>query len=530
LASIAKNPRRSSAPAAPPPGVARLPMSNANRLAVTVVAMASTIMQVLDSTIANVALPHMRAALGATTDTITWVLTSYIVAAAIAMPLTGWLVDQFGRKALFFASITGFTLSSMLCGVSNSILMMVVARALQGVFGAFLVPLAQSTMMDVNPPERQSQVMSLWAMGVMIAPIMGPVLGGWLTEELNWRWVFFINVPIGFLSAVGLLTFLPATAPRPRRFDKFGFITLALGLAGLQLMLDRGAQNDWFESAETVIEAAIMLGALWMFTIHTFSAKQPLIPRVLLTDRNFMSSLVFVGLVIGLMIASSALLAPMLQALLGYDVITSGMMTAPRGIGMLISMVACGRLVQRIDVRVLLAVGLTISAYGSYLMTGISLGMDQRPVIISGFVQGLGNGLISLPLNLLAFATLAPQLRTEASSVYNLVRGIGASVAISTTTSILARNIQVAHADIGAHVTITELPMLGVPLIQQLQSAGINGLSMVDAEVNRQAAMLAYVDDYYLMFWLTIIVMPLMLLLRSPKKRNAEPAAAAASE
>lgn len=488
-----------------------------NRGLVTASIMLATIMQVLDSTIANVALPHMQASLGAAQDTVTWVLTSYIVASAIATPLTGWLADRIGLKQLLLAAIGGFIGASMLCGAATNLTQMVLFRVAQGVFGAFLVPLAQTIMLGIYPKEKHGQAMALWGMGVMVGPIMGPVLGGWLTENFDWRWVFYVNLPIGLLALAGVWASLPRSTRVERRFDMLGFALLALAVGAFQLMLDRGEQLDWFASWEIWIEGTIALAGLWMFGVHVATARDPLLPISLFRDRNLLTALIFSFVTGVLLLAGMALLPPMLQRLFGYPVITTGMMLAPRGIGTMASMMIVGQLVGRVDPRLLIFTGLTLMAVSLYQMTGFSLDMDTRPVIVSGLIQGLGLGLIFVPLNTIAFATLAPRLRTDASGLFTLIRSIGSSVGISLVTTLLVRNSQIGHADLAAQVTPFSLPQIDPSMAQAIGSAGDTLLSMLDTEVNRQALMIAYVDDFQFMMIMTLLVMPLVLVLRRPR-------------
>jgi len=332
---------------------------------ITIAVMLATVMQVLDSTIANVALPHMQASLSAAQDTITWVLTSYIVASAIAIPLTGWLSDRVGAKRLFLIAIGGFIVASMLCGAAMNLSQMVAFRVLQGVFGAFLIPLSQTTMLGIYPKERHGQAMAVWSMGVMIGPIMGPILGGWLTENFDWRWVFYVNLPVGLLALVGVWLFMPDTPKTPRRFDLFGFTLLAVAVGAFQLMLDRGEQEEWFAAWEIWIEAGLAISALWMFAIHTLTSRHAVIPPAIFRDRNVMTALIFSFVTGILLLASMALLPPMLQHLFGYPIVTTGLVLAPRGVGTLISMMIVGRVVNRVDPRALIMTGLGLTAAGT---------------------------------------------------------------------------------------------------------------------------------------------------------------------
>jgi len=374
------------APASPPVAVK-------HRGLITVAIMLATIMQVLDTTIANVALPSMTGDLGASQDTITWVLTSYIVAAAIMTPVTGWLADRIGKRELFLASIIGFVLTSMACGLAWSLPSMVLFRLLQGVFGAAIVPLSQTFLLDINPREKAGQAMAMWGAGIMVGPIIGPTLGGWLTESYNWRWVFFINLPVGIVALLGSAAFLPRAPRRARQFDLFGFAMLSVGIGALQLMLDRGGEVDWFSATETWIYLALVIAGFWVFTVHIASTAHPFLDPRMFGDRNFATGLVFIFVVGIILLASLALLPPMLSHIFGYPTITTGLVMAPRGVGTMVSMLVVGRLVQRVDARVLVTAGLAMTAASLWMMTGFSPQMDSTPIITSGILQGLGLGL-----------------------------------------------------------------------------------------------------------------------------------------
>jgi len=487
--------------------------------------MAASLLQILDTTIANVALPHMQSALGATVDTVTWVLTSYIIASAVALPITGWLADRIGARRLFIGSVAGFIIASMLCGLAQNLGQMVAFRALQGVAGAFIAPLSQAFMLDTTRPSRHPQIMAIWGMGIMIGPILGPILGGWLTETANWRWVFYVNLPVGVASLAILFAYLPTRPHRKRRFDITGFLLLGIALAAFQLMLDRGAQADWLASAEIWAYLLLTLSATWMVVVHFTTAPAPMFDRALFADRNFAIALAFMVVIGIVMFAVMALLPPMLQNLLGYGVIDTGIVLMPRGVGILVSMQISGLLMRRgIDARPVVAGGFLISALSLWQMAHWSLGVDGTHVIVSGLLQGLGMGLVFIPLQISAFATLSPALRTDGSSLLNLFRSLGASAGISWMTVMLARNIQTAHADLGSNVTAATGSIVDFSATDRFQALGDMAMSVIDAEVNRQAAMIAYVDDFWLMMWITLAAAPLAFLMRGNKARAPGPA------
>jgi len=515
-----------AAAAAPPAAPADVPqLASPHYWLMIVGAMAASLLQILDTTIANVALPHMQSSLGATVDTITWVLTSYIIASAVALPVTGWLSDQIGGRTLFIGSVAGFILASMMCGLAQNLEEMVAFRAIQGVAGAFIAPLSQSFMLDATKPSRHPQIMAIWGMGIMIGPILGPILGGWLTETANWRWVFYVNLPVGIAALVLLVTCLPHRPVNKRRFDITGFVLMALALAAFQLLLDRGAQEDWLASAEIWVYLLVTLSATWMVMIHFATAKAPMFDRSLFADRNFTISLSFM-IVIGIvMFAVMSLLPPMLQSLFGYGVIDTGIVLMPRGVGILVSMQLSGFLVRRgFDARPVVASGFVICAYSLYQMSHWSLDVDAFHVIVSGLLQGLGMGLVFIPLQVSAFATLNPRFRTDGSSLLNLFRSLGASAGISMMTVMLARNLQTAHADLGANITAATGHMIDFSTVDRFQAIGDTAMVLVNAEVTRQAAMIAYIDDFYLMMWITLAAAPFAFLMRK-NKRPAGPVA-----
>ncbi len=497
-----------------------------NRGFITASIMAAALMQTLDTTIANVALPHMQGSMSASQDQIVWVLTFYIVAAAIMTPLTGWLSDRFGRKTIFLFSVAGFTVASALCGAAQSLGQIVAFRFFQGVAGAALMPLAQAVLLDINPPERYGQAMATFASAVVLGPILGPTLGGWLTENYSWRWCFFINVPVGAMAFLGTWMFVPGkAAPNTPRFDFFGFISLAVGLAALQLMLDRGVTNDWFGSTETWIELAVALLGLYLFAVHTLTATAPLFSRALFADANFRSTCIASLVVMGAMYSSMALVPPMIQNLYGYPVFHAGMIMMPRGLGAFISMTLAGRLVSKVDARILMGIGMFLISVSFWMMSQFALVMGSGPLILSGFVQGLSMGLLFVPMTTIAFATLPSHFRVQGATVSNLIRNVGGAVGISVLQLIFTNNLQVSHASLVRNVSPDN------PLVHQLMPNGPSpqGVMAITGMAARQSAMIAYIDDYWLMAIVVLAMIPMLLFMRAPRPGVA-PAAAAAME
>ncbi|MGO9932974.1 MAG: DHA2 family efflux MFS transporter permease subunit [Steroidobacteraceae bacterium] len=495
-----------------------------NRPMITLSIMLATILQTLDSTIANVALPHMQGSLSASQDQIAWVLTAYIVAAAIATPLTGWLCDRYGQKFVFMASIGGFTLASALCGLSNSLAQIVAARLLQGVFGAALAPLAQVVVLDINPPEKQGSAMAVWGMGVMVGPILGPTLGGWLTDSYNWRWVFFINVPIGAFALYGMWRYIrPDQGRRSMRFDMFGFMMLSLAIGALQLLLDRGQQNDWFSSAETWSEAIISVVSFTFFIAHTAltPAARSFLDYRLLKNQNYITGLFFIFVVGLVLYATRALIPSMLELLLDYPVATAGLVTAPSGAGTMLAMLIAGRIIGKIDLRLILLAGFLASAIALWQMTGYSLELSQGDIVWPGVIQGLGTGLVFVPLSVATFATLSPEMRAQGTALFSLIRNIGSSIGISLVQTLLTRNTVRAHAALAAHLTYANPAWNNPAVAAAFDVRTPGGAALLDSAVTRQAAMIAYIDDFWFMLFLTLLVIPLLLLIRAPNRRAA---------
>jgi MFS transporter, DHA2 family, multidrug resistance protein len=481
--------------------------------------MLATFMQALDATIANVALPHMQGGFSASQDQITWVLTSYIVAAAIMTPPTGWLSNRFGRKRLFLTSIGGFVIASVLCGLATSLYEMVAFRIMQGMCGAALVPLSQSILLDSYPTERHGSAMAIWGMGAVLGPVLGPSLGGWLTEEYSWRWVFYINVPFGILAFLVVTAAVSETKiDKGLRFDGFGFATISLAIASLQMFLDRGQQLDWFGSTEIVVEAVLAGLAFYIFVVHSFTTDQPFISPKLFKDRNFSVSLIFISGVGVVLFATMALLPIMLQNLLGYPVFSAGLLLAPRGVGTILAMSIVGRLLTRMDARHLLVFGLIVTAYSFWWMSSFALNVTQWDVAMSGLIQGFGMGFVYVPLTTIAFSTLAPEKRNESAGVFNLMRNIGSSVGISIVVTLLTQNTQIVHSELATNVTRFN-PLFQAPGVHRFWNLTTpEGLAAINGEITRQASMIGYIDDFKLMMILTVALIPLVLLFSRPRR------------
>jgi DHA2 family multidrug resistance protein len=457
----------------------------------------------------------MQGAMSATQDQISWVLTSYIVAAAIATPLSGFLAGRIGRTRLFLWSVAGFTAASMLCGAAQSLEQIVIFRLLQGVFGASLVPLSQSVLLDTYPPEKRGAAMALWGMGVMVGPILGPTLGGWLTEYYNWRWVFYINLPIGVLSFFGILAFVrETTTDTARRLDWMGFAMLSLAIGALQLVLDRGESLDWFSSTEILVETVIAGLAFYLFLVHMLTAERPFIEPGMFKDRNFAVGIFFIFIVGIVLLATLALLPPFLQGLMGYPVLTTGYVLAPRGLGTMIGMMLVGRLAGKVDERAMIFLGLALTALSLWEMAGFTTDVGTWALVRTGITQGLGLGFIFVPLSTVTFATLAPRYRNEGTAMFSLMRNIGSSIGISVVMTRLAQGTQANHSLLIESLTpyraLLQFPDAWNP-------ASEVGLAALNAEVGRQAATMAFLQDFRLMMVVVLAAIPLLLLLRGSR-------------
>ncbi|MFP5441606.1 MAG: MDR family MFS transporter [Gammaproteobacteria bacterium] len=499
----------SAAPLTPP----ALPVSAARHRLITLSAMLATVMQTLDMTIANVALPHMQGSLNATQEQVNWVLTSYIVVSVVVMPLTGFLAARFGRKNVFVTSVALFTLASVLCGIAQTLPEMVLYRALQGAAGATIMPLAQSLMLDINPREKQGTAMATWGAGVMLGPILGPTIGGWLTEYYSWHWVFLINLPIGILAVAGLAASLPRSEPAPGvRFDATGFVLLAVAISCAQLVLDRGQTLDWYESTEIWIETILSAGAFYLFIVHMTTTDNPFLPHALFRDRNFLTSLGLAFAVGVMTLATMALMPPFLQQLGGYSALDTGLLLAPRGFGVAVAMILASKTLANHDPRYVMLAGLLLIELSLLGMANFTMHVQVADLLWTSIVQGLGIGLVFAPMTTLTTSTIDPALRTDASSLYSLVRNIASSFGISIVVAELARAITINTAQLGEHLDPDAFRALadGLPL------AGDTLTAFVQSEVVKQAALIGYLNDFRLLALTNLLAMPLVFLYQRP--------------
>jgi DHA2 family multidrug resistance protein len=495
---------------------------------VTICAMTATIMQALDTTIANVALPYMQGSLSASQDQINWVLTSYIVAAAIMTAPVGWIANRFGRKRIFIICSGGFTIASVLCGLAQDIDQMVLSRLLQGVFGAALVPLSQAVMLDSYALHERAKAMSIWGMGVMMGPIMGPSLGAWLTETYSWHWVFFVNIPFGIVTVLGLVAFMDETmADRDLRFDWFGFAALAVGIGAMQVALDRGEQLGWLESNEIIAEIIVSIVGFYYFFAHSLTTAKPFIQFAIFRDRNFVGGCVFMA-VMGLVLFSTmALSSPYLQNVIGYPIITAGLLLASRGCGTFVAMMLVGRMMRYIEARTLIIAGLSLTCLSLYYMTGWTDQTGVPEIVTLSIVQGFGFGLVFVPLSTVAFLTLPNHLRTDGTSMLTLMRNVASSIGISVVIAQLTEGSRRVYAVLNEHVTPFNHAMQMPDVHRLLDMTTDAGRALADVMLGLQSQIIAFSLDYQMVMLFTLCAIPLAIMIGSTKaalrKQSAAP-------
>jgi DHA2 family multidrug resistance protein len=479
----------------------------------------------IDWTIAVVALPHMQGAFSATQDQISWVITSYIVASAISLPTSGWLSARFGRKRVFMWAMAGFLAASVVCGAAHSLALEVGARIVQGLSGAFLIPLSHAIILDTYPPEEQGKAMALWGTGSVMGAFIGPTLGGYVTEYLTWRYIFYINVPFGILAMLGTAAFVPETRRDPKRpLDWFGFISLSVAIGALQLMLDRGERLDWFQSWEIVAWACVSALGFYLFNVHALTARQPFLDPRLFAKRTFFMGLVF-AFIYGLLTTPPMVLMPtFLEHVRGYSIDDVGLMQAPRGIGLLAAMIVGGRITGRVDPRPVIAFGLLCLAVSSWEMSRWTPEVGAWPLLWTNFMQGVGGGIILVPIQAVAFPSLAPEQRTEAAAVFNLVRSVGASVGVSGALTLFVQASGVGRARLTEHVTPYSEALRAQPGWSMTTP---EQLALLEEQIDLQAAMMAYVHDFWLFALGALAALPLLLFIgkgQAPRRGEASQA------
>jgi len=520
------------------------PIGSARKWAITASVMVVTVMQVLDVTVTNVALPHIQGSLSAGVDEVSWVLTSYLAANAVVLPATGWLAGALGRKRLFLGCTVMFTAASVLCGLAPNITWLLVARMLQGIGGGPLMPLSQAIMWEIFPLRQRGMAMAAWGVGIMMAPIFGPTLGGWISDNWSWRWIFYINVPIGVLGlfAASAVLFDPPYLKRPGRVDVLGLVLMAVGFLSFQLFLDQGERNEWFESYAIIGLAILASFTLIGFLLRSLTVDEPILDLTVYADRNFAASSLIMLVVMMGFFSSMVLLALFTQRVLGYDAWTSGLVLAPGGVGNLFSLVIAGRLITRMDQRWLLALGCILNAYAVYVMSEVTLGMDYWSLAWPRFIQGAGVGFIFVPLNTVALATIAREKMGNATAALNVVRNLGGAIGVAVMTTLLARRSQEHQSTLVGHVNIYD-PETAERLrvwARHFAAAGTDAFTaqkqavgMLYREVTRQSELLAFADDFWILFVLfcgTLLLLPLLARVRidapSQKRGGAEAAPA----
>ena len=517
------------------------PLSATRKWTITGAVMLVTVMQVLDVTVTNVALPHIQGSLSAAVDEVSWVLTSYLAANAIILPATGWLASVLGRKRLFLTCTVMFTLASILCGLAPNIETLLLARFLQGLGGGPLMPLAQAIMWEIFPLRQRGMAMAAWGVGIMMAPIFGPTLGGWISDNWSWRWIFYINLPIGVVGflVAGAVLFDPWYLKKPGRIDAIGLVLMAVGFLSFQLFLDQGERNEWFHSSFILALAVLAVLALAAFVVSELTADEPILDLSAYTDRNFAAgSIIMLTVMIGFF-SSMVLLALFTQKVLGYDAWTSGLVLAPGGVGNLLSLIAAGRLITRMDQRWLLALGCLLNAYATYEMSTITLGADYWALAWPRLVQGVGIGFIFVPLNTVALATISREKMGNATVLLNVVRNLGGAIGVAVLTTLLARRSQTHQSTLVGHIdrwdTETTERLHGWATHFMAQGADSftaerRAVSMLYQEVTRQAQLLAFADDFWVLFLLfcgSLVLLPMLSRVRiAPATRSeAEEAA-----
>ena len=490
------------------------------RIMASVAVMLAVLMVVLDMTVVNVALPHMMGALGATSDQITWVLTSYIVASAVVIPLSGYLAERFGRQRVMLFSVAGFVIASALCGQASTLTQMVIFRLLQGAFGASVIPVSQSIMVDTFDAQSRGKAMAIWGIGVLMGPILGPTVGGFITDHMGWRWVFYINVPIGLVNLALIVAFLQATLPRRgATTDWLGAALLAFGIGCLQTMLDRGNREGWFESHFIILMAAGAVLGLTLFVIRSLGRPSAVLQIELLRDRN-LAAATFMIMAFGIGMMSTIVLQPIfLEHLLGYPASTAGLVMAPRGIAVTVGMALVAGLINRIEPRWLVLIGLSLAAAGSYAMTWYNLNVDLYWIILPGIVQGIGMGMIFVPLSTLAYLTLPAEANDQASSIFNLARTIGGSIGIAFAATVLTRQSQESWSRLGERINPFDPALTDWLAAHGFSAADPSAAARLGEEVLRQATMLGFLGAFHFVALSFLALIPFVLLLSGTKGR-----------
>jgi DHA2 family multidrug resistance protein len=521
----AKKPRAPRPPERPPePPQARpepIPEHLKPSIALVVAVVLTAILEVLDITIVSVAIPHMLGTFGATSDQITWVLTSYLVSAAVVMPLTGYLSARLGRRRLLIFSIVGFVVSSALCGLSWNLESMVVFRLAQGICGAPLVPLSQAILLDAFPREKHGQALAIFGLGIMVAPVLGPVLGGWLTDTFVWRAVFYINVPIGLFALLLAMGHLPRTAVNYLKTDWPGLVLLVLSVGSLQLVLDQGQTRDWFNSQFIQVFTGITVFSGVAFLMRGWNKPDNIVDLSLLRDRNFAAGLLAIAAYGVTLFGTVALLPLLTQRLMGYPAMTAGTLFVPRAIASAIALAITGNYLMRwIDPRLLVIGGIVLSAVGTIMMAGLTLQADSWAIAAPGVIAGIGMGLFFVPLTAVAFGSVHNDKLDEAAGLYALLRGIGSSVGIAVVSWLFVRQSQVHWTNLIANINPFNPALPPFLSAHGLSLQAPSSMGVVAREIGRQAQMLAFVDLFWFIGLVTFAILPLVLMMKRPTREG----------
>lgn len=495
------------------------PFTRAERTIITVPVLAASLLHSINMSSAYVALPQMQGNLSATPDQIGWVITAFVVATAVGTILTGWFSQRFGRKVIFLASIAGFTITSLMCAFAGGLTELVIYRAMQGFVSAPLLPVAQSIMLDTYPRERHGFAMSIWSMGMILGPVVAPTLGAFLTDEFGWRYLFYMNIPMGILAFAGILATLPGVQSQSKRMDWLGVITLIVGVSCLQLVLDRGERQGWFSSPEIVIEASAAALCLYIFIVHCLTAKNPYLNMAMFRDRNFVIGL-FLIFAFGVAVFASLFILPLfMQNVQGYPVMTTGWIVSARGIGTMIAMLSGGFLADRISGKYLILVGLIAVCVSNAWMTTWNAQVPMSEVIYLTLVNGFGMGIMWVSLATVTFSTVDSSLRVEAASLFALVRSIGASMGTSVIVMTLTRSSQTNYVELRERITPFSEAFRAMGSVVPWNMETVSGLNALRNLVIDEARMIAFLNDFTLLVIVVIIPMPLVFLLRKPAGR-----------
>ena len=516
------------------------PLPSYQKWAITFTVMMITVMQVLDTSITNVALPHMQGALSAGTEEMSWVITSFLAANAVVIPATGWLTAQLGRRRFFLICTTIFTASSFLSGIAPNLEFLVAMRVLQGLGGGPVIPMAQATMWEIFPLRQRGTAMAVWGVGIMMAPILGPTLGGWVVDSWSWRWIFYINLPIGVLGFFMASVFLfdPPFLKKPRHVDVIGLVLMVVGFGALQLAIDQGEKLDWFDSSYIVGLFTVAVVMLVAFLVRELMASEPILDLTVFNNRNFAIAAVIISMVAVGFNSSLLLLALYTQKMLGYDAWTSGLVLAPGGLGTMIALMISGRLVSRVDQRLMLVFGCGLNAFCLAWMSNVSLSMDYWSLAVPRFLQGFGQGFIFPPLQTLALATIRMHRLSNATAAFNVVRNVGGSIGVAIVTTLLVRRAQYHQSTLSGHVnqwdpeTAGRLREWTDHFLQHGAdsfTASRRATAMLYREVVGQAQVLTYGDEFWLLAMIFVLVMPLLPFMRRVRAEENERARAGAA-